>query len=221
VPTAARVVALLRARSVLAGGGSVALLCGDLDGLLDAVSAPAALLRLIDGAEDPAWAALRDADGVVQRGLRSVVELLESEMTAAWIASSSEADAAHDIASCALAGIEVTRVEVTGGGAARDDLLPSGAPLRATTAGVEQVDGGFVLHVPLEPWAAERARVGRHRTDLVVDADGRRRRLALPPALQRCVAVDAVRAPSGLRVRFAPDPALWPAAASPSGESAA
>lgn len=208
-PGAARVVALLRARPVVAAGGSVALLCGDVEGLIDVVSAAAAMLRLIDAAGDPGWAGLRDADGPVQVALRSVVDLLESDAAQAWVAAAADDEAIAAVAIAALSGIRVGYVEVASH--ARDDLLPSSPPLRAATAGVEHVGDGFVLHVPLEGWATARARVGRQRGDFVIDVEGRRRRLALPPVLQRCIPTDAVRTASGLRVTFVRDPAVWPA----------
>jgi len=44
----------------------------------------------------------------------------------------------------------------------------------------------------------------------VLQLDGHRRVLALPSGLRRCLLVGARLTDGVLRVRFAPDPELWP-----------
>ncbi|GAA4388479.1 ArsA family ATPase [Tsukamurella soli] len=52
--------------------------------------------------------------------------------------------------------------------------------------------------------------LGRVEEDVVVEAEGVRRRLRLPSVLRRCVVAGATYADGELRVDFAPDPELWP-----------
>lgn len=54
--------------------------------------------------------------------------------------------------------------------------------------------------------------LGRVEEDLVVDAQGVRRRLRLPSVLRRCVVAGAAYTEGELRVSFAPDPEVWPRA---------
>jgi arsenite/tail-anchored protein-transporting ATPase len=90
---------------------------------------------------------------------------------------------------------------------AADPLAPA-AP--ADPPSVTPAGDGYELRLPL-PYA-DRSSVQLARTgdDLLVTVAGRRRRLALPPVLRRCVAVGASAGDGSLRVRFRPDPALWP-----------
>lgn len=65
------------------------------------------------------------------------------------------------------------------------------------------------MHLPVVDPAT--LRLGRVEDDLIVGADGVRRRVRLAPVLRRCT-VDAAELDSGyLVVRFRPDPAEWPA----------
>jgi arsenite-transporting ATPase len=50
------------------------------------------------------------------------------------------------------------------------------------------------------------ARVG---DELAVTVDGRRKLVALPSLLRRCVVIGAEMDQTGLAVRFRPDPDLW------------
>ncbi|WP_367130964.1 ArsA family ATPase [Saccharothrix sp. HUAS TT1] len=62
------------------------------------------------------------------------------------------------------------------------------------------------LALPVGDSALDLARVG---DDLAVTVDGRRRLVALPSLLQRCLVTGAELDDTGLAVRFAPDPDLW------------
>ena len=54
--------------------------------------------------------------------------------------------------------------------------------------------------------------LGRVEEDMVVDAQGVRRRMRLPSVLRRCVVAGAAYTEGELRVTFAPDPEVWPRA---------
>ncbi|CAM3768911.1 hypothetical protein TSST111916_05725 [Tsukamurella strandjordii] len=78
--------------------------------------------------------------------------------------------------------------------------------------------GGEGLDVRYE-WALEMPLVdpatiglGRVEEDLLVDAQGVRRRMRLPSVLRRCVVAGATYTEGELRVTFAPDPEVWPRA---------
>jgi arsenite-transporting ATPase len=78
---------------------------------------------------------------------------------------------------------------------------------------VEQVGEEFVLHMALP--LAQRAAVDAVRAgdDLVVTVGPNRRVLTLPSVLRRCTVSGGEFDGRELRVRFRPDPDLWPAAA--------
>ncbi|MFE2753968.1 ArsA family ATPase [Actinosynnema sp. NPDC059335] len=62
------------------------------------------------------------------------------------------------------------------------------------------------LALPVGDSSLDLARVG---DDLAVTVDGRRRLVALPSLLRRCLVTGAELDDTGLAVRFAPDPELW------------
>ncbi|MER6133656.1 ArsA-related P-loop ATPase [Streptomyces sp. NPDC001815] len=71
-------------------------------------------------------------------------------------------------------------------------------------------EGVLVWHIPLPGAIREELDLVRRGDELVVTAGQFRRIVALPSALRRC-AVDGASLREGeLRVRFAPDPDLWP-----------
>ncbi|PSM42018.1 hypothetical protein C6Y14_16415 [Streptomyces dioscori] len=71
-------------------------------------------------------------------------------------------------------------------------------------------DGVLVWHIPLPGAIREELDLVRRGDELVVTVGQFRRIVALPSALRRC-AVDGASLREGeLRVRFAPDPDLWP-----------
>ncbi|WP_234391351.1 ArsA family ATPase [Nocardia suismassiliense] len=68
----------------------------------------------------------------------------------------------------------------------------------------------YTLRMPLPVVDAATLRLGRVEDDLIVGADGVRRRVRLAPVLRRCT-VDGAELDGGqLVVRFRPDPDLWP-----------
>ncbi|TDD09201.1 ArsA family ATPase [Saccharopolyspora terrae] len=75
--------------------------------------------------------------------------------------------------------------------------------------GGKSLDAEYTLRIglPLHPAAElDLARIG---PELAITVDGRRRLVALPAVLQRCVVTSAVAGDDGLTVRFRPDPDLW------------
>ena len=79
------------------------------------------------------------------------------------------------------------------------------APLLTVSGG----NGRYQLRIALPSLDGDidLARVG---DELALTLDGRRRLIALPPLLRRCVVVGADADAEGLLVHFEPDPALWP-----------
>ncbi|HET6878420.1 MAG TPA: ArsA family ATPase [Jatrophihabitans sp.] len=92
---------------------------------------------------------------------------------------------------------------------------PAATSPAAELIGVERDGAHFVLRMPLP--LAERAGVDAARAgdDLVVTVGGHRRVLTLPSVLRRCTVVGGDFDGRTLRVRFEPDPQLWPGSASP------
>ncbi|MCW4355397.1 ArsA family ATPase [Hoyosella sp. YIM 151337] len=88
----------------------------------------------------------------------------------------------------------------------------------ATTAGdcaVERESGSgldavYLMRMPLPLVDPLSIRLGRIDDDLVVGAAGIKRRVQLAPVLRRCVVAGAEVTGSELRVRFRPDPEVWP-----------
>ncbi|CAG7632022.1 ArsA family ATPase [Actinacidiphila bryophytorum] len=71
-------------------------------------------------------------------------------------------------------------------------------------------EGHFVWSLPLPGAAKDGLDLVRRGDELVVDAGGFRRILPLPSALRRCTVEGAALRDGALRVRFTPDPGLWP-----------
>lgn len=67
----------------------------------------------------------------------------------------------------------------------------------------------YVWRLPLPLVQESSVQLGRIDDDLLVTVAGERRRMALPPVLRRCQAVDAELSADNLLVRFRPDPAVW------------
>ncbi|MFF8988499.1 ArsA family ATPase [Streptomyces sp. NPDC014983] len=74
-------------------------------------------------------------------------------------------------------------------------------------------DGVLVWHIPLPGAIREELDLIRRGDELVITAGPFRRIVVLPSALRRCTVSGAGLREGELRVRFAPDPGLWPAAA--------
>jgi arsenite-transporting ATPase len=70
--------------------------------------------------------------------------------------------------------------------------------------------GEFVWSLPLPGADREGLDLVRRGDELVVDAGGFRRIVPLPSALRRCAVAGAALRDGALRVRFTPDPDLWP-----------
>ena len=75
---------------------------------------------------------------------------------------------------------------------------------------LERTPDGFVLSLALPLARLADLDVARTGDDLVVTVAGSRRLLPLPSVLRRCTVAGATLVQGRLRVRFEPDPALWP-----------
>ncbi|WP_037863427.1 ArsA family ATPase [Streptomyces sp. NRRL S-340] len=71
-------------------------------------------------------------------------------------------------------------------------------------------DGVLVWHIPLPGARRDELDLVRRGDELVLTAGGFRRIVGLPSALRRCTVAGAALREGELRIRFAPDPALWP-----------
>ncbi|MFE6550957.1 ArsA family ATPase [Streptomyces sp. NPDC057746] len=71
-------------------------------------------------------------------------------------------------------------------------------------------DGVLVWHIPLPGAIREELELVRRGDELVVTAGSFRRIVPLPSALRRCTVAGAALRDEELRIRFAPDPELWP-----------
>ncbi|MDR3080002.1 MAG: ArsA family ATPase [Streptomyces sp.] len=71
-------------------------------------------------------------------------------------------------------------------------------------------DGGLVWHIPLPGAIREELDLVRRGDELVVTAGAFRRIVPLPSALRRCTVAGAALRGGELRIRFTPDPQLWP-----------
>ncbi|WP_406478816.1 ArsA family ATPase [Streptomyces sp. NBC_01615] len=71
-------------------------------------------------------------------------------------------------------------------------------------------DGVLVWHIPLLGAIREELDLVRRGDELVVTAGQFRRIVPLPSALRRCTVAGAALREGELRIRFAPDPGLWP-----------
>ncbi|GAA5042194.1 ArsA family ATPase [Streptomyces similanensis] len=71
-------------------------------------------------------------------------------------------------------------------------------------------DGVLVWHIPLPGALRDELDLIRRGDELVLTAGPFRRVVALPSALRRCTVEGAALREGELRIRFAPDPALWP-----------
>jgi len=90
---------------------------------------------------------------------------------------------------------------------ADDPLAPAPVP---EPPAVLRSGSEYELRVALPYVRRSDVRLARSGDDLVVTVGGQLRRLALPSVLRRCVAVGASAGDGAVRVRFRPDPALWP-----------
>ncbi|CAM5378678.1 ArsA family ATPase [Streptomyces aurantiogriseus] len=87
---------------------------------------------------------------------------------------------------------------------------PAAFPIEWPVADRLAEDGVLVWHIPLPGAIRDDLDLIRRGDELVVTAGPFRRIVPLPSALRRCTVAGAALRESELRVRFAPDPALWP-----------
>lgn len=95
-------------------------------------------------------------------------------------------------------------------------LVAGSQPMIASTPSVALESGSglesvYVMKIPLPLVDPTTVDVGRVEDDVVVSAQGGRRRLRLASVLRRCTVTAAELSDGVLSVRFAPDPDLWPA----------
>ncbi len=89
----------------------------------------------------------------------------------------------------------------------RNDRTPVRVALESGSGDLESVYA-MRMHLPLaDPGTLT---LGRVEDDLLVGADGRRRRVRLASVLRRCIVQGAEFDGADLVVRFVPDPAVWP-----------
>ncbi|OIJ98114.1 hypothetical protein BIV25_12875 [Streptomyces sp. MUSC 14] len=89
---------------------------------------------------------------------------------------------------------------------------PSSAPVGWPVTDRIAEDGVLVWHLPLPGAIREELDLIRRGDELVISAGPFRRIVPLPSALRRCTVAGAALREGELRIRFAPDPDLWPAA---------
>ncbi|WP_460108936.1 ArsA family ATPase [Streptomyces sp. YKOK-J1] len=89
---------------------------------------------------------------------------------------------------------------------------PAPAPVEWPVTDALATDGVLVWHIPLPGAVRDDLDLIRRGDELVVTAGPFRRIVPLPSALRRCTVAGAGLREDELRVRFAPDPGLWPAA---------
>ncbi|MFE0704845.1 ArsA-related P-loop ATPase [Streptomyces sp. NPDC058872] len=92
---------------------------------------------------------------------------------------------------------------------ARPDALPAPVP-EWTVEDRRAEDGVLVWHVPLPGAVKEELSLVRRGDELLLAVGPFRRAVPLPGALRRCTVTGAGLVEGDLRVRFTPDPGLWP-----------
>lgn len=87
---------------------------------------------------------------------------------------------------------------------------PAGSTVEWPVADRLAEDGVLVWHIPLPGAIRDDLDLIRRGDELVVTAGRFRRIVPLPSALRRCTVAGAALREGELRIRFAPDPGLWP-----------
>ncbi|MGV9555400.1 ArsA family ATPase [Streptomyces sp. NPDC003401] len=87
---------------------------------------------------------------------------------------------------------------------------PAASPVEWPVEDRIEADGVLVWHLPLPGAVRDELDLVRRGDELVVTAGAFRRIVPLPSVLRRCTVAGAALREGELRVRFAPDPALWP-----------
>lgn len=129
-----------------------------------------------------------------------------------------QADAAHRFADIAIHRIDLraggtetpAALRAIGGqaGAADESPVPRTS---LPPPSVSATDDGYVYEIQLPGAVRDEVAVSRVGEELLLSVAGYRRALALPSGLRRCTVTGAGCTDGVLRVRFAPDPQLWPA----------
>ncbi|MEU6774461.1 ArsA-related P-loop ATPase [Streptomyces sp. NPDC046759] len=88
---------------------------------------------------------------------------------------------------------------------------PAPAPAEWPVSDRIAEDGVLVWHIPLPGAIRDELDLIRRGDELVITAGTFRRLVPLPSALRRCTVSGAALREGELRIRFTPDPALWPA----------
>lgn len=87
---------------------------------------------------------------------------------------------------------------------------PAPAPVEWPVKDRLAEDGVLVWHIPLPGVIREELDLVRRGDEIVITAGPFRRIVPLPSALRRCTVAGAALRDGELRIRFAPDPDLWP-----------
>ncbi|MEU5592241.1 ArsA-related P-loop ATPase [Streptomyces sp. NPDC020298] len=87
---------------------------------------------------------------------------------------------------------------------------PAPAPVEWPVTDRITEDGVLVWHIPLPGAIRDELDLIRRGDELVITAGPFRRIVPLPSALRRCTVAGAALREGELRIRFAPDPGLWP-----------
>ncbi len=83
------------------------------------------------------------------------------------------------------------------------------APTMEVTGGGRTLDSQYSLRIAMPLHAEAEVDLARVGDELAVTVDGRRRLVALPAVLRRCLVTGAVAGDDGMTVNFRPDPDLW------------
>lgn len=161
------------------------------------------------GAHDPA-AALRTGDTTSLLGTTAAPP-------ARGIGDTTSAPGTAAGSSGRAAGADDTRaVRRDSAAGLRDDAGSAAYPPADTAGPTVRLESGtgldsvYALRIQLPVADAATLRLGRVEDDLIVGADGVRRRLRLAPVLRRCTVSTAELDNGYLVIRFRPDPQEWP-----------
>ncbi|MFI2614080.1 ArsA family ATPase [Streptomyces sp. NPDC018584] len=197
----------------------------DLAAAQAVIEAPTTTVRLV-AEPGPAGADALDAaiTGLALQGLRTDLlvanRLLPDASADTWLAALA-AQQHKTLAAWETEYEQVTRVRHLGHDPrGTDDLTALGLPGRTeapapvqwpvTAAPADEESHAYVWHIPLPGVVREELGLIRRGDELVITAGVFRRIVPLPSALRRCTVAGAGLREGELRVRFAPDPGLWP-----------
>lgn len=191
--------------------------------LLDRVVTPETTSRARPGLGTEG--AALEAVALVRLRIKAAADLL-STSAMGWVMASpgggSDLEVRRTAAALAMWGIRVEVIDATDDFADDRILVSAVQGIPETLPASHWVEGsardGYRLNVRLEHVRRQWLRVGRTSSTLVLAQDGWRRRLALPPTLQRCLLEGAALEDGVLTVRFTPDAAAWPSDPSVKGK---